>query len=443
VASSSIAKLNPKSCSRCRRLKLRCDGSRPCRYCVLKKCEGLCADAVMQSEQEDICHLLIQKDFRFRARSGTMLNRRQKYQHLDKVEYLATLLTCGGGFSLQRMKGLVRGFTDHLYETVLSGLSAMQVTVAVVSEQAMAQNKVLHGNLRGVDEGVEGGLATREEQPCLVESVEAYENECMYWRQSWDVRTMECTGVATNGRCASVMNMTPEELVSRIASKEMDLQFLLSDLDILTFIAFDWTWIMLNENPPPFYRILSLSQGRKGEAPQAIMTKWHYKVRVDGYIYHTEFFVYAVPPEEYDEALVHHPERCRPLYRQMGDNRTGRELIEASSLILAVLSQYSSNPTLHLSYVQHSRGDFKTPIFKASAQQTFETDYKERIPKLSKTDQGKMKLNIYSAALSSSLAAVFEKNGLRTVEKVEVSLVKVNRVLGQRNPVSVHSLRIQ
>mmetsp|Transcript_42249 Transcript_42249/g.66178 ORF Transcript_42249/g.66178 Transcript_42249/m.66178 type:complete len:157 (-) Transcript_42249:79-549(-) len=59
----------------------------------------------------------------------------------------------------------------------------------------------------------------------------------------------------------------------------------------------------------------------------------------------TDFWLEPVTPEEFDRAVVEHPDQCRPLLRSAGDLRSGREILESatkeSEVTLSELSRTS------------------------------------------------------------------------------------------------------
>mmetsp|Transcript_25358 Transcript_25358/g.39768 ORF Transcript_25358/g.39768 Transcript_25358/m.39768 type:complete len:245 (+) Transcript_25358:327-1061(+) len=110
------------SCSRCRRLKLKCCENRPCKFCVMKNCGDSCVDHVPQKEVES---LGISRAVGFQPLASQTTLQSYKPPML-KEELIADLFKGGCGYQKEAMATIFSGFTDDLHNVVHDTLGFMK-----------------------------------------------------------------------------------------------------------------------------------------------------------------------------------------------------------------------------------------------------------------------------------------------------------------------------
>eukprot|EP00293_Proteomonas_sulcata_P008110 CAMPEP_0184307094 /NCGR_PEP_ID=MMETSP1049-20130417/15922_1 /TAXON_ID=77928 /ORGANISM="Proteomonas sulcata, Strain CCMP704" /LENGTH=592 /DNA_ID=CAMNT_0026619497 /DNA_START=40 /DNA_END=1818 /DNA_ORIENTATION=+ len=312
-----------KACQRCRAMKLKCDGDRPCHQCKKHNCCHNCRaesdEKTLQSERVPAGFVVlpsgeIQGHITFKPKHWKMEVPTMAYV-TSKREIVKNVLDCSAAVAEQPMQDYLDAFTDDLYDTVLEGVEAIRLVAAGNPDRAQ---------LRKQQALCSDGAARPIHLSLLPDEVSP---DWPYYCDTLDLTMMRSVAFGANRMMAKLMNTSPEEMIGRVASLTFDFSDLGPELEVLSqhLNGLAQTFI-----PETFIYTVMPRQGRSSRLNghgMIVKIVKRRQIAADGLSLITHTWTIPVSPEEFDKALQTTPNVCRPFMSAIGDSRSARQLL--------------------------------------------------------------------------------------------------------------------
>eukprot|EP00288_Rhodomonas_lens_P013749 CAMPEP_0177705226 /NCGR_PEP_ID=MMETSP0484_2-20121128/8597_1 /TAXON_ID=354590 /ORGANISM="Rhodomonas lens, Strain RHODO" /LENGTH=398 /DNA_ID=CAMNT_0019216643 /DNA_START=99 /DNA_END=1291 /DNA_ORIENTATION=+ len=238
----------------------------------------------------------------------------------------------GDVWGVEKSMQMVKAMPEDLIDSVVDGLEALHILRQ--EEEDLSRDSSLSGETIFAMEAPQFDFEISEDFPGAHPTMES----------TYNTKEMRMTGIKLSRRfCHDMLGLSEEECLTRLVTKDTKLP--MPELEMLTDILESFLSCLSKRFSEHRYYVWSPGlmggQASLSAAKAPLLVKVEINAAQNGHLVTEIARFVPVSAEEYDQARLSQPSRCRPFFAHLGDLRTAR-LPPPSLFSLSSLSSLSS-----------------------------------------------------------------------------------------------------